>query len=129
MMTAAFRTGWQRDHDQRVRPCFLSNSTSEIDDNIIAQLGETTGAGDVAGHGPRWYGRQSACRYDHQIELAYRCRLFGIIFLLSSKSHSNMIKENIFFHGPRAGSKFTLDLLKCEICDLISFVVLWGRCQ
>ena len=81
----------------------------EIGDNIIAQLGETTGAGDVAwGMGPDGTAGNQPVGTIIKSNFAYRCGLFEkqSSFYFQAKSHSNTIKENIFFHGPRAGMNF-----------------------
>jgi hypothetical protein len=108
------------------------NDFHEIGDNIIAQLGETKGAGDIA-WGMGWDGtdgnqpRGTIVRHN----IAYRCGLFEkqSSFYFQAKSMENIIlgiethehfsvsiaslahfypllAGNIFFHGPRAGINF-----------------------
>ena len=95
------------------RGTVIQNSNfHEIGDNIIAQLGETTGAGDVAwGMGPDGTEGNQPVGTIVKSNFAYRCGLFEkqSSFYFQAKSHSNLIKNNIFFHGPRAGMNCTSD--------------------
>ena len=81
----------------------------EIGDNIIAQLGETTGAGAVAwGMGPDGTAGNQPSGTIVKSNFAYRCGLFEkqSSFYFQAKSRENIIRNNIFFHGPRAGMNF-----------------------
>ena len=74
----------------------------EIGDNIIAQLGETTGAGDVAwGMGPDGTAGNQPVGTVVKSNFAYRCGLFEkqSSFYFQAKSRANVIEDNIFFHG------------------------------
>ena len=82
------------DHSQS---CCLT--VHEIGDNIIAQLGETTGAGAVAwGMGPDGTAGNVPRGTIIQANFAYRCGLFEkqSSFYFQAKSHANLIKDNIF---------------------------------
>ena len=92
-------------------PCPLPQNSNfhEIGDNIIAQLGETTGAGAVAwGMGPDGTAGNQPSGTIVKSNFAYRCGLFEkqSSFYFQAKSRENIIRNNIFFHGPRAGMNF-----------------------
>ena len=77
----------------------------EIGDNIIAQLGETEGAGDDAwGMGPDGTKGNQPLGTQIKSNFAYRCGLFEkqSSFYFQAKSSQSLIDSNIFFHGPRA---------------------------
>lgn len=81
----------------------------EIGDNIIAQLGETTGAGPIAvGMGPDGTDGNQPWGTIIKSNFAYRCGLFEkqSSFYFQAKSAQSTIQDNIFFHGPRAGMNF-----------------------
>jgi len=81
----------------------------EIGDNIIAQLGETEGAGDIAwGMGPDGTAGNQPVGTVVKNNFAYRCGLFEkqSSFYFQAKSRGSVIDSNIFFHGPRAGMNF-----------------------
>ena len=82
---------------------------NEIGDNIIAQLGETEGAGAIAyGMGPDGTKGNQPVGTIIKNNFAYRCGLFEkqSSFYFQAKSRANTIQDNIFFHGPRAGMNF-----------------------
>merc|ERR1719201_1903496 len=92
------------------RGTVIQNSNfHEIGDNIIAQLGETQGAGPNAeGMGPDGTAGTQPVGTVVKNNFAYRCGLFEkqSSFYFQAKSRGNIIENNIFFHGPRAGMNF-----------------------
>ena len=93
------------------RGATIQNSNfHEIGDNMIAQLGETEGVPEAFGMG--WDGTKGDQPRGTRIlnNFAYRCGLFEkqSSFYFQAKSCQNVIKNNIFFHGPRAGMNFNV---------------------
>ena len=80
----------------------------EIGDNIVAQLGETEGAGPEAyGMGPDGTKGNQPVGTIIKNNFAYRCGLFEkqSSFYFQAKSRRNVIQDNIFFHGPQKSGK------------------------
>ena len=85
-----------------------NNNFHEIGENMIGLLGETEGVPEAYGMG--WDGTNGdQPRFTRVLKnFAYRCGLFEkqSSFYFQAKSAQNTIKDNIFFHGPRAGMNF-----------------------
>jgi hypothetical protein len=79
---------------------------------LAGLLGETEGVPEAYGMG--WDGTKgNQPRFTRILKnFAYRCGLFEkqSSFYFQAKSAQNTIKDNIFFHGPRAGMNFNGEL-------------------
>ncbi|GAB5362564.1 hypothetical protein AAMO2058_000808200 [Amorphochlora amoebiformis] len=88
----------------------VENRFDEIGGSIISQLGYTKGAPEEAGFGMGPDGTSGEQPRGTRIEynFATRCGLFEkqSSFYFQAKSCQNLVRNNIFFHGPRAGINF-----------------------